>query len=91
VISIICLLDLFATMDLVMMHCFIISFGMRKSMFGIQQPVGICIVPKYTEPNYMVLPKEQWSPYRLKNSELGRSDFTSMHEEIYEQMSFLLN
>lgn len=58
---------------------------MRKSMFGIQQPVGICIVPKYVDLVYQALPKEQWSDYRLKNFELGRPDFDSLHEQKYEK------
>jgi len=53
-------------------------------MFGIQQPVGICIVPKFCDPIYENLPKEQWSPYRLKNFDMGRPDFNSFHEEKYE-------
>jgi hypothetical protein len=58
---------------------------MRKSMFGIQQPVGICIVPKFCDSVYESLPKEQWSDYRLKNFEMGRPDFLSMLEERYEK------
>lgn len=53
-------------------------------MFGIQQPVGICIVPKFVDPSYEALPKEMWSEYRLKNFNMGRPDFSSMHEERYE-------
>jgi len=62
----------------------LIVYDVRKSMFGIQQPVGICIVPKFVDPAYQILPKELWSPYRLKNFEMGRPDFDSLHEERYE-------
>jgi len=62
----------------------LIVYDVRKSMFGIQQPVGICLVPKFQDPVYQKIPKELWSPYRLKNAELKRPDFDSLHEERYE-------
>lgn len=63
-----------------------IVYDVRKTMLGLMQPLGIIFVPKYQDPNYQQMPREQWSQYRIDNLEkLKRPDFDSMIEELYEQ------
>jgi hypothetical protein len=63
----------------------VIVYDVRKSMFGLMKPLGICMIPKYIEQAYQNLPAEQWSDYRKKNFAERRRDFDSSFEEEYEK------
>lgn len=61
-------------------------YDVRKSMMGLNTPLGYVIIPKFQDPAYQKLPESKWSEYRRTNKyELNRTDFDSTLEERYEQ------